>query len=97
MLPGGIPSGGLRLYRRLGVIDGSSIRQRFVALAPVLDERGRRRFAAAEAAAGYGGVSAVMRATGIARSTIGRGLTELRAGETPDAGRVRGRAAVASL
>jgi hypothetical protein len=43
-----------------------------------LDERGRRRFGAAEAAAaGRGGVSAVSRITGIARSTIGRGLAEL--------------------
>jgi hypothetical protein len=72
------------------VIDESAIRQRFEALAPVLDERGRRRFAAAEASsAGHGGVSAVTRATGIARSTIGRGLTELREGGTPDADRVR--------
>ena len=72
------------------MIDESAIRQRFEALAPVLDERGRRRFAAAEAtSAGHGGVIAVMRATGIARSTIGRGLAELRAGETPDVKRVR--------
>jgi hypothetical protein len=72
------------------VIDESAIRQRFEALTPVLDERGRRRFAAAEAtSAGHGGVSAVTRATGIARSTIGRGLAELRAGETPDAERIR--------
>ena len=56
----------------------------------MLDEHGRRRFAAAEAAsAGYGGVSAVARATGIARSTIGRGLSELRTGEEPEAGRIR--------
>ena len=56
----------------------------------MLDEHGRRRFAAAEAAsAGYGGVSAVARATGIARSTIGRGLSELRTGGEPDAGRIR--------
>jgi hypothetical protein len=47
-------------------------------MAARLDERGRRLFAAAEArAAGYGGVSAVPRATGIARSTIDRGLKEL--------------------
>jgi tRNA A37 threonylcarbamoyladenosine dehydratase len=53
------------------VIDESAIRQRFEALAPVLNERGLRRLAAAEAiAAGRGGVSAVMRATGLARSTI---------------------------
>lgn len=49
----------------------------------MLDERGLRRFAAAEAkAVGHGGVSAVMRVTGLARSTIGRGLQELR-GERP--------------
>jgi Rhodopirellula transposase DDE domain len=71
------------------VIDESAIRLRFDALAPLLDERGRRRFAAAEAmAAGYGGVSAVERATGIARSTIGRGLIDLRS-EPDSAERVR--------
>jgi hypothetical protein len=72
------------------VINESAIRLRFDALAPMLDERGRRRFAAAEAmAAGYGGVSAVERATGIARSTIGRGLTDLRSDEPDCAERVR--------
>ena len=72
------------------MVDESAIRRRFEALAPVLDEHGRRRFAAAEAAsAGYGGVSAVARATGIARSTISRGLSELRTGEEPEAGRIR--------
>lgn len=56
----------------------------------MLDERGLRRLVAAEAvAAGRGGVSAVMRATGLARSTIGRGLGELRAGGPQDAERVR--------
>jgi len=60
------------------MIDTSAIRDRFVALAPHLDERGRRSFAAAEArSAGYGGIAAVARATGIAPSTIGRGLAEL--------------------
>jgi hypothetical protein len=60
------------------MIDTSAIRDRFVALSPHLDERGRRSFAAAEArAAGYGGIAAVARATGIAPSTIGRGLEEL--------------------
>jgi hypothetical protein len=40
------------------VIDEAAIRLRFEALDPVLDERGRRRFAAAEAlAAGRGGVT----------------------------------------
>jgi hypothetical protein len=60
------------------MIDTSAIRDRFATLAPHLDERGRRSFAAAEArSAGYGGIAAVARATGIAPSTIGRGLEEL--------------------
>jgi transposase len=72
------------------VIDESAIRLRYEKLAPVLDERGRRRFGAAEAiAAGRGGVSAVMRATGLARSTIGRGLAELRQAGTAVSERVR--------
>jgi hypothetical protein len=66
------------------VIDHTGIKLRFTSLAPVLDERGRRRFAAAEAlAAGRGGVTAVSRITGIARSTIDRGLAELRGGTAP--------------
>jgi hypothetical protein len=72
------------------VIDESAIRLRFQALDPLLDERGRRRLAAAEAmAAGRGGVSAVSRATGMARSTIGRALVELRDGARLDDSRVR--------
>jgi transposase len=68
------------------VIDDNAIRLRFRALEPVLDERGRRRFAAAEAlVAGHGGVLAVSRATGIARSTINRGLAELRDEAKPSA------------
>ena len=61
------------------VIDIAAIKLRYQMLSPVLDERGRRRFAASEAlAAGRGGIAAVSEATGIARSTIGRGLDELR-------------------
>src|ERR1700757_792399 len=72
-------------------MDESAIRQRFEALAPVLDERGLRRLAAAEAiAAGRGGVSAVMRATGLARSTLGRGRGDLRGGKMGDGARGRG-------
>jgi len=60
------------------MIDPAAIRVRYEALLPHLDERGRRVFAACEArAAGYGGIAAVSRATGIAASTIGRGLGEL--------------------
>jgi transposase len=56
----------------------------------LLDERGRRRFAAAEAlAAGLGGILVVSRITGVARSTIGRGLKELRGGAALDLNRAR--------
>ena len=56
----------------------ADIRRRYAALFPVLDERGRRRFAAAEALAyGFGGVSVVARVTGLARSTIARGVEEI--------------------
>ena len=69
------------------MIDEAAIRLRYEALGPVLDERGRRRFAAAEArAAGRGGVTAVARITGVARSTIDRGLAELRGDAPPAAG-----------
>ncbi|MEF0863643.1 ISAzo13 family transposase [Rhizobium sp. BR 318] len=74
------------------MIDEAAIQLRYAALEPVLDERGRRRFAAAEAlAAGRGGVTAVSRITGLARSTIARGLAELRGEAAPEAasGRVR--------
>jgi len=68
------------------VVDHAAIKLRHAALDPVLDERGRRRFAAAEAlAAGHGGVTAVARITGLARSTIGRGLAELRGTGAPAA------------
>ena len=61
------------------MIDVAAIKLRYQTLGPVLDERARRRFAASEAlAAGRGGIAAVADATGIARSTIGRGLDELR-------------------
>ncbi len=61
------------------MIDTTAIGVRFKALGPLLNERGRRRFAAAEAlAAGHGGVKTVSRITGLARSTITRGLAELR-------------------
>jgi hypothetical protein len=60
------------------MIDQHAIRARFENVAPHLDERDRRIWAAAEArAAGYGGILAVSQATEIARSTIGRGLKDL--------------------
>jgi len=61
------------------MIDIDDIRVRFQSVLPFLDERGRRLFAANEAIAlGLGGVTATSRATGIARSTINRGIRELR-------------------
>src|SRR5467141_4184555 len=66
------------------VIDVEPIRERFLTVAPFLDERGRRLVAAAEAfAVGYGGITAVAMATGVAPSTIGRGLKELAQDEPP--------------
>jgi hypothetical protein len=60
----------------------ADIRQRYEQLAPALNERQRRLWAAAEAnAAGYGGVTLVARATGVSRKRINRGRRELAAGE----------------
>src|ERR1700748_2307900 len=88
----------------LVVINVEPIRERFSAVAPFLDERGHRLVAAAEAfAAGYGGVAAFATATGIAPSTIGRGLQELAWEEPsdrvrrPGAGRKRLSLSVASV
>jgi len=72
------------------MIDSDAIRERFTSLSPHLDERGRRLFAATEAnSAGYGGIAAVTRITGIAASTIGRGLGELAQNVGLEAGRLR--------
>lgn len=62
------------------MIDKSVIRARFTAVERGLNERSRRLLAAAEAkTAGYGGITAASHATGVARSTIGRGLKDLAA------------------
>ena len=72
------------------MIDIAAIKVRFEALALALDQKGRRLFAASEArAAGRGGVVAVSRATGLARSTIDRGLADLRSGAVMSSRRVR--------
>lgn len=72
------------------MIDVVAIKARYDTLAPHLDERARRLFAASEArAGGRGGVSAVSRATGVARSTIGRGLADLEGHDARAAGRIR--------
>jgi transposase len=71
--------------------DREGIKQRYEAVAGVLDERARRAVAAAEALAyGWGGIRAVASATGLSRERIALGLKELR-GDMPaaGAGRVR--------
>jgi hypothetical protein len=71
------------------MIDMEAIRDRWEAVGSTLDERGRRLFAAAEArTAGWGGLAAVARITGLALSTIDRGLHDLDAEPLPK-GRVR--------
>ncbi len=71
------------------MIDRHGIERRWAADGSKLDERGRRVFAASEArAAGRGGLAAVSAITGLARSTIGRGLKDLDA-PPPPYGRVR--------
>jgi len=56
-----------------------SIRQKYQMLKHSLTERSRRLWAATEArACGHGGVAAVVRATGISRSTVMRGLDDCR-------------------
>jgi hypothetical protein len=67
------------------------LKQKFVALLPSLNERSRRLVVAAEAKTiGYGGVARVARASGVSRSTIWRGLRELKTpGRRRAASRVR--------
>ena len=72
------------------MIEIPPIHARFAALLPHLDERERRLMAATEARlAGHGGIAAVSRASGLAPSTIGRGLHDLDAAEPLDPSRVR--------
>ena len=52
--------------------------EKFNTLLPILDEKGRRLWAAAEAKSlGRGGISAVSKATGLSRTTIYQGLKEI--------------------
>ena len=66
------------------------IASKYQGLAGDLSERGRRRWAAVEAVSlGRGGISAVSEATGLAQSTIRRGIQELRSGDATAVGRQR--------
>lgn len=67
----------------------ASIVEKFAAMGPLLNERARRLWAAAESRAiGYGGDSLVSAATGLARETIRNGRRELERG-IEQTGRVR--------
>ena len=73
----------------VGMIDTQAIRQRWDNVGSKLDERRRRLFAAGEVrSAGRGGLEAVAKITGYARSTLGRGLKQLDAAPFPNS-RVR--------
>jgi hypothetical protein len=64
--------------------------KRYSEMAPVLDEQSRRRFVALEAqAAGHGGVSLMSAISGLARSTIYRGLSDIRDKVSAPPGRIR--------
>ena len=84
----GIPDRSEQSY--LGrMIDEDGIRRRWEAIGSKLDERAQRMFAAAEVrTAGWGGLKAVARITGLARSTINRGEDDLD-GEPLAEGQVR--------
>jgi hypothetical protein len=70
-----------------GVVD--SLRAKFEAVLPHLDERQQRLVMAGEARSlGHGGIAAVARAAGASRSRISQGVAELESGQEP-LGRVR--------
>jgi hypothetical protein len=64
----------------------SSVRRKYEALAPLLHEKARRRWAACEALSlGRGGISLIAAATDLSRPMIRRGIAELQAGDvSPD-------------
>lgn len=66
------------------------MRAKFDALAPTLNERSRRVWAAAEAVAiGHGGIALVARATGMSPTTIARGRQGIRSGRVSEPKRIR--------
>jgi hypothetical protein len=68
----------------------STVRDKYDLLEREMDERTRRTWAATEALAlGYGGIAVVHRATGMAVSTIRRGIRDVLSSEGPAEGRVR--------
>ncbi len=69
--------------------DNTSLCHKLSALWPLLDERGRRLFAASEALSlGYGGISQVQRACGLSRKAIAHGIQDIAEGNALP-GRIR--------
>ncbi len=67
-----------------------TLRTKYALLKPALNERARRLWAATEAMAlGHGGIETVVQATGISRSTVSRGLKELKRGAAVEPERTR--------
>jgi transposase len=69
----------------------ATLREKYQALAPLMDERILRRWAATEALAlGWGGAFAITKATGLSRTTIRSAIAELRQPAIPPPpGRIR--------
>jgi transposase len=70
---------------------GGEIGEKYAKLAPLLDERARRLYVAAEAKAlGRGGIAEVSRQTGVSRNTIVLGIAEIEGKiEAPEKGHIR--------
>jgi transposase len=74
----------------IGAAQERAARKRYREMAPVLNEQSRRRFVALEAQAlGHGGVSVMARISGLARSTIYQGLSDIRNRISAPSGRIR--------
>src|SRR5580658_5909575 len=68
----------------------SGLREKHALLGPYLNERQRRLVAAADAQLlGHGGIATLSRITGLSRTTLHKGLQELKEGKGAPAERVR--------
>jgi transposase len=72
------------------MVESDGIKRRFELLVPLIDERTRRLVAAADALVlGWGGATAVSKATGVSRRAIGEGVKELSQPRQASSRRVR--------
>ena len=73
----------------------ATVQEKHRSLAPIMDERMRRRWAASEALAlGWGGISLVAQATGLSPVTIRQGIAELKDSTTLAADEAEGNARI---